>query len=159
MINIMTKTFIGIDPGATGAVCRISNGEVKFLDCPIIKIGSKIRPNPTLMASGLKEMITLDTHLIIENVHAMPKQGVSSTFNFGMGFGIWIGIIAALGIPMEFVTPQAWKKHYSLIGKDKKASRVMALQIFPGETNNLKLEKHHGRAEALLLAEYLRRRY
>ena len=155
----MTKTFIGIDPGATGAVCSLtSDGEIKFLDCPVIKISGKNRPNATLMATGLKEFVTINTHLIIENVHAMPKQGVSSTFNFGMGFGIWLGIIAAIGIPMEFTTPQAWKKSYGL-GSDKESARAKALELFPCQANNLKLKKHHGRAEALLLAEYLRRRY
>ncbi|HEY9867168.1 MAG TPA: hypothetical protein V6D21_23535 [Candidatus Obscuribacterales bacterium] len=154
----MTKTFIGIDPGATGAVCSLSSdGEIKFLDCPVIKIGGKTRPNATLMAAGLKEFVTFNTHLIIENVHSMPKQGVASTFSFGMGFGIWLGIVAAIGIPMEFTTPQAWKKAYGLCS-DKEAARVKALQLFPGQANNLKLKKHHGRAEALLLAEYLRRK-
>lgn len=154
----MTKTFIGIDPGATGAVCSLSSdGEVKFLDCPVIKISGKTRPNATLMAAGLKEFVTFNTHLIIENVHSMPKQGVASTFSFGVGFGIWLGAIAVLGLPMELVTPQAWKKAYGLCS-DKEAARVKALQLFPGQANNLKLKKHHGRAEALLLAEYLRRK-
>lgn len=154
----MTKTFIGIDPGNTGAACSISsNGEIKFLDCPTIKIGGKVRPNPTLMASGLKEMITFNTHLIIESVHAMPGQGVTSMFTFGMGFGIWLGIIAALGVPMELATPQAWKKAYGLIS-DKEAARAKALQLFPCQSGSLKSKKHHGRAEALLLAEYLRRK-
>lgn len=156
----MTNTFIGIDPGATGAVCSLSsNGEIKFLDCPVIKIGGKTRPNATLMASGLKELITPNTRLIIESVHAMPKQGVASTFNFGMGFGIWLGVIASLEIPVELVTPQVWKKYFGLIGTNKDASREKALQLFPGQSQELKLKKHHGRAEALLLAEYLRRKF
>ncbi|MGL4498487.1 MAG: hypothetical protein ACRCU2_05435 [Planktothrix sp.] len=109
------------------------------------------------MAAELKKLATPNSIIIIENVHAMPGQGVTSMFSFGMGYGIWLGIIAALSIPVEFVTPQTWKKHYSL-GSDKESSRVTALQLFPSQSENLKLKKHHGRAEALLLAEFLRRK-
>lgn len=151
------KSFIGIDPGITGAIASISSQGIQFIDCPIIKISGQTKPNPTLMASELKRLATHNSIVIIESVHAMPKQGVCSMFSFGMGYGVWLGIIAALNIPVEFVTPQSWKKYYRL-GSDKEASRAMALQLFPNESDNLKLKKHHGRAEALLLAEYLRRR-
>ena len=73
------------------------------------------------------------------------------------GYGVWLGIVAALSVPVEFVTPQCWKKYYNL-GPDKEASRAAALQLFPSQANELKLKKHHGRAEALLLAEFLRRK-
>lgn len=151
------QTFIGIDPGATGAVATISPTGITFVDCPIIKVKGRTKPNPTLMAMELKKLATPNSIVIIENVHAMPNQGVVSMFSFGMGYGVWLGIIAALNIPVEFVTPQLWKKYYSL-GSDKEASRVAALQLFPNQSENLKLKKHHGRAEALLLAEFLRRK-
>ncbi|MFM6207166.1 hypothetical protein, partial [Planktothrix sp.] len=108
-------------------------------------------------ASELRRLIPPDSIIILESVHAMPGQGVSSMFSFGLGYGVWLGIVAALNVPIEFVTPQAWKKYYSL-GPDKEASRVKALQLFPSQASELKLKKHHGRAEALLLAEYLRRK-
>lgn len=153
----MYQTFIGIDPGATGAIASISPNGIHFIDCPTIKVSGKTKPNPTLMASELKQLVKLNSIIIIENVHAMPGQGVSSMFSFGMGYGCWLGIIAALNIPVEFVTPQTWKKHYGL-STDKEASRVKALQLFPSQAADLKLKKHHGRAEALLLAEYLKRK-
>ncbi|MFM6209945.1 hypothetical protein, partial [Planktothrix sp.] len=132
----MYQTFIGIDPGATGAIASLSPTGITFIDCPVIKKqNGKTKPNPTLMATELKQLITPDSIIIIENVHAMPGQGVSSMFSFGMGYGCWLGIIAALNIPVEFVTPQCWKKYYNL-GPDKEASR----------------------AAALLLAEFLRRK-
>lgn len=151
------QNFIGIDPGLSGAIASISPAGIHFIDCPTIKQNGKTKPNPTLMASELKQLVTLNSIIIIENVHAMPGQGVSSMFSFGMGYGVWLGIVAALNIPVEFVTPQCWKKYYGL-STDKESSRVKALQLFPNEANNLKLKKHHGRAEALLLAEYLRRK-
>lgn len=151
------QNFIGIDPGATGAIASISPTGITFIDCPTIKQNGKTKPNPTLMASELSQLVTPNSIIIIENVHAMPGQGVSSMFSFGMGYGCWLGIIAALNIPVEFVTPQTWKKYYNL-GPDKEASRAAALQLFPSQANELKLKKHHGRAEALLLAEFLRRK-
>lgn len=153
----MYQTFIGIDPGVSGAIASISPTGIQFIDCPIIKVSGKTKPNPTLMASELKRLITSDSIIIIEAVHALPGQGVTSMFSFGMGYGVWLGIIAALAVPVEFVSPQTWKKHYSL-GSDKEASRGKALQLFPSQADELKLKKHHGRAEALLLAEFLRRR-
>lgn len=152
------QTFIGIDPGATGAIAAISPTGITFIDCPVVKMSGKTKPNPTLMASELKQLITPDSIIIIENVHAMPGQGVTSMFSFGMGYGCWLGIITALNIPVEFISPQSWKKYYGL-STDKEASRVKALQLFPCQAAELKLKKHHGRAEALLLAEYLRRKF
>lgn len=153
----MTKTFIGIDPGITGAIASISPSGIEFVDCPSIKQNGKNRPNSTLMAAELKRLALPDSIAIIEIVHAMPGQGVSSMFTFGMGYGIWLGLLSGLGIPFEMITPQTWKKHFG-VGGDKEASRNIALQLFPSTTNDLKLKKHHGRAEALLLAEYLRRK-
>lgn len=95
----------------------------------------------------------------IEKVHSMPGQGVASTFCFGEGYGVWLGILAALGIRHELITPQSWKK--SLMDgqlKDKDASRLVAMRLFPEAGNQLQLKKHHGRADALLIAEFVRRK-
>lgn len=99
----------------------------------------------------------MDCHLIIEQVHAMKGQGVTSVFDFGMGFGLWLGIINALQIPYTQVTPQKWKKEMMQGIADKDAARVMACRLFPMYANQMNLVKHHGRAEALLMAEYGRR--
>lgn len=163
------QTFIGIDPGKTGAIAAISPEGIKLIDCPCTEIRTKVKSpkpkfktvlesNPELMANELKKLITFNTVVILESVHSMPKQGLSSTFDFGMNFGIWQGIIAALGIPLELVTPQVWKKHFGLIREEKDASRIKAMQLFPEVGKDLKLKKNNGRAEALLMAEYLRRK-
>jgi hypothetical protein len=86
---------------------------------------------------------------IVERVSAMPKQGVSSSFKFGVGFGSVLGVLQALQLPFDFVTPAKWKGDLKL-GKDKKASLHKARLLWP--TADLHLEKHDGRAEALLIA-------
>ncbi len=91
---------------------------------------------------------------VIEKVGAMPKQGVASTFTFGTSYGVCIGAIAGFGIPLAYVTPAKWKAHFRLLGRDKDASRELAIRIFPEAAPHLTLKKHHGRADALLLAKY-----
>ena len=110
----------------------------------------------SLTLSPFNEGADRSACVAIERVHSMPKQGVASSFKFGMGFGIWLGILAALRLPHELVTPQAWKK-LMLAGmpKEKDASRQRAMQLFPDV--DLSLKRHHGRADALLIAEWLRR--
>ncbi|MGL4500954.1 MAG: hypothetical protein ACRCU2_17935, partial [Planktothrix sp.] len=97
---------------------------------------------------------TEDSTAIIEEVHAMPGQGGVSGFNFGTAFGIWIGILAALEIPYELVSPRQMG-----VRGDKDESRTVALQLFPHLASELNLKKHHNRADALLIAEYSRRRF
>ena len=99
-----------------------------------------------------------DIHVGLEKVHAMPGQGVTSMFSMELGYGMWLGLLAAFDIPHTLVTPQAWKKvMMSGMGKEKDASRIRALQLYPHLSNDLKLKKHHGRADALLIAEYIKR--
>jgi crossover junction endodeoxyribonuclease RuvC len=90
---------------------------------------------------------------IVELVHSMPKQGVASTFKFGTAFGTIIGVLAALEVPTHFVSPHVWKGFHRLNGKDKDAARALAIDFYPS-LPGLNLKKHHGRADALLLAVY-----
>ncbi len=90
---------------------------------------------------------------IIERVGAMPGQGVSSMFNFGAAYGTVIGVVSALKIPVHFVTPAKWKKHFGL-SADKEEARARALQLWPGRAEMFARKKDHGRAEAALLALY-----
>lgn len=149
---------IGIDPGITGAVVSISeHGSVCFFDTPTTPPGSGRREFlPVEMADILYEFKN-NSHVFIEKVHSMPGQGVASMFSFGMGYGIWIGIVAALKIPYSLVTPQSWKKDLMQGMKDKDASRLRAQQLLPWETERLKRKKDVGRADAFLIAEYGRR--
>jgi crossover junction endodeoxyribonuclease RuvC len=144
--------FIGIDPGITGAVAIINSSTIQLIDSPIVQIKTKKKPDVAGYYQILKQF-TEDSTVIVEEVHAMPGQGGVSGFNFGTAFGIWIGILAALEIPYELVSPQRWKRQMGVKG-DKDESRTVALQLFPHLANQLNLKKHHNRADALLIAEY-----
>lgn len=145
---ISKDLIIGIDPGLSGAVATIKpSGSIELHDCPILTVGKKSAYNPVGMAMLLRKYQESHLALLVglEKVHSMPEQGVSSTFIFGEGFGIWLGILAAFNIPHELVTPQAWKK--SMMDgqvKDKDASRLVAMRLFPEAGNQLQLKKHHG---------------
>lgn len=156
---------IGIDPGLGGAVaCLGPDGRVlRLSDTPILTIdkNSSIRhePDRVAMAHLIQDMIVVaqgNVRVAIEKVHSMPDQGAASGFSFGMGYGIWLGILAAYGLPTDLVPPQRWKKvMFDGMGKEKDASRIRAKELFPEA--DLSLRKHHGRGDALLIAEYRRR--
>jgi crossover junction endodeoxyribonuclease RuvC len=166
--------YIGIDPGKSGAIALYENGVWRVEDCPLVETSTKTRKNketgkitkttkkessPLLMAEIFGECPE-DVRVVvtIEKVSAMPGQGVTSMFSFGRNFGQWEGVVAALGCVVNYVTPQRWKKAMLAdMPKGKEASRMRALQLFPYLANDLKLKKHDGRAEALLIGEYGRR--
>jgi crossover junction endodeoxyribonuclease RuvC len=160
------SVFLGIDPGALGAVALIRrDGSVTFWDTPVvhIKSGKKTRTEmnavaASMLLSDIRDGNKDSVFVTIEKVGAMPGQGVTSMFSFGKNFGTWLGILAALKLPHQQVAPVSWKKRMMTdMGKDKDASRVRAMQLFPNAQRDLYLKKHHGRADALLIAEYGRR--
>lgn len=156
---------LGIDPGLDGAVAVINHGyplmtATQVLDTPTAKDGKHRVYLPTEMKAILVNVVGGKTCCVfIERVHAMPKQGVSSSFNFGVGYGLWQGLVAGLGLPVEFVTPQAWQKEM-LAGMQggKDASRIRAQQLFPEIHEQFSRKKDDGRADAILIAEFGRRR-
>ena len=143
--------YIGIDPGKNGGIAIIdSDGVIAF---PFSEERLLIE------LDGIAQEYECICYL--EHVHAMPKQGVSSTFNFGMNFGFIQGVLKAYEIPYELVTPQKWKKEFSCTS-DKNTSIEVCKRLFPNV--NLKAtdrckKDHDGMAEALLIAEYGRRHY
>lgn len=160
--------YIGIDPGLSGAVAVINTDDSATLhpqqvfDTPTVLVEGEKTKRKYLtgaMASLLKPYKeNSDVLVVLENVHSMPKQGVASSFCFGEGKGMWEGIIAAYAMAVELVSPQRWKKEMMADqGKDKSAARFKAMALFPSLADQLKLVKHDGRAEALLMAEYARR--
>lgn len=137
---------MGIDPGKTGAAALIYHGGHSLVDWP---------GDAALMVDYIRQW--QHDHLVaraaLESVHAMPKQGVASSFNFGCNLGQWMGLLAALSIPYIMPRPQQWKKGLvkKADGKDPKlASLVVARRLFPEA--HLSHKKHHGRADALLIA-------
>ncbi len=161
--------YLGIDPGLTGAVARIGyvdivgmrvgRADYKTWDAPTAKDGKHTVLLPVEMRRILLEAVSgQECVVFLEKVHSMPKQGVSSSFNFGEGYGIWQGLIVGLGLRWEKVTPQRWQKEM-LAGMQggKDASIIKAQELFPQA--ELSRKKDHGRADALLIAEYGRRTY
>jgi len=155
---------IGIDPGLDGAVgCIDSNGEFRSVhDTPTIatKRGSKKyrKYNVAAMVTLLREMSRGKRQLVValEEVHSMPGQGVRSMFNMGYGLGLWEAIVVSLGIGLQMVQPTTWKRKMVGIGADKEVSRLVAIRRWPAAAEALSRKRDHGRAEALLIAEYVR---
>ena len=137
---VRKQLFCGIDPGLSGAVAIIdADGNlVQLQDTPTltVKKGSKGHKRvyvESAMATILENIRVLNIRLVgIESVHAMPKQGVVSMFSMGMGFGLWLGILAALRLPYEKIEPAKWKRDIGIAsGSDKSASIAKASQLFP----------------------------
>ena len=95
-----------------------------------------------------------DTVVIVEQVNAMPGQGVTSMFNFGQTFGAIKGICAALNLPIFFVRPAKWKKHFDLINSSKDASRTKAIEMYPSISDQLSKKKDVNKSDAILIARF-----
>jgi crossover junction endodeoxyribonuclease RuvC len=145
---------IGIDPGLKGAIAVLNGEYQSVFDIPVIKTKSKSELACHLLYNQLKKYG--DARVYLEQVHAMPGQGVVSMFSMGHTLGGIKGVIAALGYELHMVTPQVWKKYWNL-NKDKELSRSTAIRIFPKLADQLLLKKHSDRAEALLIAQWGRR--
>lgn len=146
--------YIGIDPGLSGAVAAITDEGCDVVDTPTLMLKKRDYDVVGMRQALAGFLVYKDTIAVIESASAMPKQGVVSMFNFGRGLGLWEGLLCALSIPYTKVRPARWKKvMLSDMPKEKDASRLRAMQLFPNV--NLSLKKHHGRADALLLAAYL----
>ena len=95
-----------------------------------------------------------EIRVVIEQVSAMPGQGVTSMFNFGQSFGILKGICSAMQLPMFFIRPAKWKKYFNLINSQKDASRTRAIEIFPYFSTQLSKKKDSNKADAILIASF-----
>ena len=100
-----------------------------------------------------------EIRVVIEQVSAMPGQGVTSMFNFGQSFGILKGICSAMQLPMFFVRPAKWKKYFNLINSQKDASRTRAIEIFPYFSSQLSKKKDSNKADAILIASFYHETY
>ncbi len=148
--------ILGIDPGATGAIAFLWPDDFYMIDdLPIVDGIVNSSGLLTLLKKTrfpyIPQTVTFH-HAFVERAQSMPKQGIASTFKYGVGYGAILGVLAALQIPYTLVSPQKWKKVFGLIGKDKEASRALAIQWYPKA--ELHLKKHHGRSEALLIARW-----
>ena len=153
--------IIGIDPGLSGGIAILDDLKIfDIYDMPIMSEGKKNKNqlNSAQLVNIIKKNIISngDTFLIVEQVSAMPGQGVTSMFNFGQSFGILKGICSAMQLPMYFVRPAKWKKYFNLINSEKDASRTRAIEIFPYFSSQLSRKKDSNKADAILIARYFR---
>ena len=149
----------GIDPGVSGAISVFEDKKiVNFFDMPTMIEGKKNKRqvNAAQLAHEIKSrMLNREqTSVIIEQVSAMPGQGVTSMFNFGQSFGVIKVICSALGIAIYFIRPVKWKKHFNLIGSEKDASRTKVIEMFPDLSPQLTKKKDSNKSDAILIGKY-----
>ena len=158
--------IIGIDPGISGAICFFENGKIlDVIEMPTMNEGKKNKRqvNGAQIYNEISKRINKihieDVRVVVEQVSAMPGQGVTSMFNFGQSFGIIKGICSAMQLSLYFVRPAKWKKYFNLINSEKDASRTRAIEIFPYFSSQLSKKKDSNKADAILIASFYHETY
>ena len=151
--------IIGIDPGLSGAIAVLEDIKVlNLFEMPVMAEGKKNKRqlNSAQLVNIIKENTNGDEEIavIVEQVNAMPGQGVTSMFNFGQTFGAIKGVCAALGLPIFFVRPSKWKKHFELINSSKDASRTKVIEMYPSFSKQLAKKKDVNKSDAILIARF-----
>ena len=158
--------IIGIDPGISGSICFLEDGKIiDVIEMPTMAEGKKNKRqvNGSQIFNEISRRINKasnqDIRVVIEQVSAMPGQGVTSMFNFGQSFGTLKGICSAMQLPMYFIRPAKWKKYFGLINSEKDASRTKAIEIFPYFSSKLSKKKDSNKADAILIANFYHETY
>ncbi len=153
--------IIGIDPGISGSICFFEDGKIlDVLEMPTMTDGKKNKKQVNgaqiynEISTKIRGIEKQNLRVIIEQVSAMPGQGVTSMFNFGQSFGILKGICSAMQLPMYFVRPAKWKKYFGLIKSEKDASRTKVIEMFPYFSSQLSKKKDSNKADAILIASF-----
>ena len=153
--------IIGIDPGISGSICFFQDGKISdVIEMPTMTEGKKNKKQVNgsqifnEISNRIKKIDKQDIKVVIEQVSAMPGQGVTSMFNFGQSFGILKGICSAMQLPMYFVRPAKWKKYFNLLNSEKDASRTRAIEVFPYFSSQLSRKKDSNKADAILIASF-----
>ena len=150
---------IGIDPGVSGAIAILENKKVLgIFEMPVMPEGKKNKRqlNSAQLVNILRDNIKINNEIavVVEQVNAMPGQGVTSMFNFGQTFGAIKGVCAALNLPIYFVRPSKWKKHFELINSSKDSSRTKAIEMYPSLSAQLAKKKDVNKSDAILIARF-----
>lgn len=172
----MIRVLVAIDPGLSGAIAVLGYNNGKLLgvfDTPIVQVKRGKKNSRVCLTTGMANLLRriirkycspfhgLQSVLVcIEYLHSRPFKSGVAMFSIGRSFGQWEGIVSALGLPIEYVTPAVWKKAMLTTGtgNGKEASVVKVQQLFPGAADKVYLKKHDGRADAILIGEYIRQR-
>ena len=152
---------VGIDPGIAGAICFFSEGIViDVIDMPTMSEGKKNKKQVNgrqiynEISTVKNKFLNEDLCVVVEQVSAMPGQGVTSMFNFGQSFGVIKGICSAMELPIFYVRPAKWKKYFNLINSEKDASRTKVIEMFPKISEKLSRKKDNNKADAILIAQF-----
>ncbi len=150
---------VGIDPGLSGAIAILENNKVlNIFDMPVMAEGKKNKRqlNSAQLVSIIKDGTKPESEIavVVEQVNAMPGQGVTSMFNFGQTFGAIKGVCAALKLPIFFVRPSKWKKHFELINSSKDSSRTKVIEMYPSLSSQLAKKKDVNKSDAILIARF-----
>lgn len=154
------EIIIGIDPGLNGGITVLENGDLIFVqDMPVLPLekGKKIIDTLAVYNILVTHIRGINNEAAIESVHAMPGQGVTSMFNFGLGYGLVRGAIDCAGYLPVLISPQKWKKHFNLINKDKKDGLVEIERLWPDKVDLFKTKRGRvldGRVDAALIGRY-----
>ena len=158
--------IIGIDPGISGSLCFFEDGKIiDVIEMPVMAEGKKNKRqvNGSQIYNEIykrtKDIEKKNIKVIIEQVSAMPGQGVTSMFNFGQSFGVLKGICSAMQLPLYFVRPAKWKKYFNLINSEKDASRTKAIEVFPYISQQLSKKKDANKADAILISSFFYETY
>ncbi len=158
--------IIGIDPGISGSICFFENGKIlDVIEMPTMTDGKKNKRQVNgaqiynEISKRIEKLEKQSVRVIIEQVSAMPGQGVTSMFNFGQSFGILKGMCSAMQLPMYFVRPAKWKKYFGLINSEKDASRTKVIEMFPYFSSQLSKKKDSNKADAILIAYFYHETY
>ena len=153
--------IIGIDPGISGSICFFDDGKIiDVIEMPTMAEGKKNKKQVNgsqiynEILKKIEETKKEEIRVVIEQVSAMPGQGVTSIFNFGQSFGILKGICSAMQLPMYFVRPAKWKKYFNLINSEKDASRTKVIEMYPSIADKLSKKKDVNKSDAILIARY-----
>ncbi len=151
--------IFGIDPGLSGAIAILEKKKVLSLfDMPVMAEGKKNKKqlNSAQLVDIIRENSIGDDEIVVvvEQVNAMPGQGVTSMFNFGQTFGAIKGVCAALNLPIFFVRPSKWKKYFELINSSKDSSRTKVIEMYPSLSSQLAKKNDVNKSDAILIARY-----
>lgn len=145
---------VAIDPGATGSIAWLEGQHlIEVRDLPVAKVNGRSVLMPAALAEMLREPGRMPDRAIVERMASRPSDGKVAAFALGRNFGMLQGVLAAMGIPVELVTPAKWKGAMKL-SQDKGASRSMAMELWPGAAREFMRVKDDGRAEAALLGRW-----
>ena len=153
--------IIGIDPGMSGSICFFEDGKIlDVIEMPTMTDGKKNKKQVNgsqiynEISNRINKIEKKNIRTVIEQVSAMPGQGVTSMFNFGQTFGAIKGVCAALGLPIFFVRPSKWKKHFELINSSKDSSRTKVIEMYPSLSSQLSKKKDVNKSDAILIARF-----